>query len=943
VQTVRALLLTDVVDSTQLSQRLGDRAMACLWAGHDRQARDLLPVWRGREIDKTDGMLLLFDSPADAVQYALAYHQALAGLQPPLVARAGLHVGPVLLRENLPDDVARGAKPLEVDGLAKPTAARVMALARGGQTLLSAEAQQALQAEGVPAGLEARSHGHWVLKGVADPVELFELGTPGPGLGAPDDGEKAYRVVRQGERWLPVRQIDNNLPVQLNSFVGRGRELAELTALLGQARMITLLGMGGLGKTRLSLQLAAEQMARFPDGVWFLDLAPLRDGALVVSEAAQALGVRDEPGRPLQQALAAHVQGKRMLLILDNCEHLLVAAAGLAHTLLQAAPQLSCIASSREALRLPGERVYPILPLAVPGAADSAEQWAGSPAVQLFVQRAQAHRPDFQLGTDELPAVAALVARLEGIPLALELAAARVRSMSVADINRRLAKRYQLLTGGSVVQAERQQTLRALVDWSYDMLSPTEQRLLQRVAVFAGGFALDAAEQVCADDDLVPDWEVPDLLGSLVEKSLLGLQDPGGSARYQMLETLRDYAAEKLTAAGDRAATAARHCGVYFTLAKQGRDGLQGPDQGLWVDRLSTEHDNLRVAMATAQAGGAPEGDPFVAVKLAVALQNFWIMRGHVREGRDAVNAMRALPAVQASDQALGHVLYVAAALALSEGDLAEALRLLDDCLARRRALGHATDVAPTLSTRSVTRLGGGDAAGAQADAREALAAFSAAGHRVGEAITLLQLGEAEAFAGDDAAALSHLQAALALARAIKHPETEGEVERVLADLALARGEIDAAAQGHARSLAVCAAAGDLRGEAQARGALARADLAAGRLDVAAGHLQAALQAFDRFAMRAPWLQGLEDTVAWAVQRGGDAMVVAAALAASADQGRAAAGLARSPHAQQAWLALLEAQRGALGPAAFDAARQDGLAWDRGQAHRQALSMLAGG
>jgi len=410
-----------------------------------------------------------------------------------------------------------------------------------------------------------------------------------------------------------------------------------------------------------------------------------------------------------------------------------------------------------------------------------------------------------------------------------------------------------------------------------------------------------------------------------------------------MLETLRDYAAEKLAAAGDRAATAARHCGVYFTLAKQGRDGLQGPDQGLWVDRLSTEHDNLRVAMATAQAGGAPEGDPFVAVKLAVALQNFWIMRGHVREGRDAVNAMRALPAVQASDQALGHVLYVAAALALSEGDLAEALRLLDDCLARRRALGHATDVAPTLSTRSVTRLGGGDAAGAQADAREALAAFSAAGHRVGEAITLLQLGEAEAFAGDDAAALSHLQAALALARAIKHPETEGEVERVLADLALARGEIDAAAQGHARSLAVCAAAGDLRGEAQARGALARADLAAGRLDVAAGHLQAALQAFDRFAMRAPWLQGLEDTVAWAVQRGGDAMVVAAALAASADQGRAAAGLARSPHAQQAWLALLEAQRGALGPAAFDAARQDGLAWDRGQAHRQALSMLAGG
>ncbi|MDH4393759.1 MAG: hypothetical protein QE285_20335 [Aquabacterium sp.] len=942
MQAVRSLLLTDVVDSTRLSQLLGDLAMADLWAAHDRLARDLLQPWRGREIDKTDGMLLLFDSPADAAQYALAYHQALAGLQPPLLARAGLHVGPVLLRENTPDDIARGAKPLEVDGLAKPTAARVMALARGGQTLLSADAHQALAADGLPAGLAVLSHGHWVLKGVADPVELFALGAEGDGAGAPDDGDKAHRVVRQGGRWLPVRQIANNLPAQLTSFVGRERELAELKALLAQARMVTLLGMGGLGKTRLSLQLAAEQMALYPDGVWFLDLAPLRDGALVLSEAAQVLGVREEPGRSLQQSLAAHVQGRCMLLILDNCEHLVAGAARLAHALLQAAPQITCIASSREALRLPGECVYPILPLPVPAAADSAAQRAGSPAVQLFAQRAQAHRPDFQLGPDELPAVAALVARLEGIPLALELAAARVRSMSVADINRRLAKRYQVLTGGSVVLAERQQTLRALVDWSYDMLGAAEQRLLQRVAVFAGGFNLDAAEQVCADDDLVPDWEVPDLLASLVEKSLLGLAQQGESARYQMLETLRDYAAEKLQASGDRPATAARHCGVFFTLAKQGRDGLQGPQQGHWLDRLSTEHDNLREAMATAQAGGAPGGDPFVAVKLVVALQNFWIMRGHVREGRDAAAAMRALPAVQASDQALGHVLYVAAALAWVEGEPAEALRLLDDCLARRRALGNSIDVAATLSTRSVARLGSGDAAGAQADAREALASFSASGYRVGEAITLLQLGEATAFAGDDAAALAHLEAARAIVREIKHPETEGEVERLLGDQALAAGDIPAATQGHARSMAVCAAAGDLRGEAQARAALARTDLAAGRLGAAAGHLQAALQAFDRFAMRAPWLQGLEDTVAWAVQRGGAMMALAAALAAAAGQERAATGLARSPRAQRAWLAVLDAQRLALGASAFDTAWQEGLAWSHAQAHRQALAALEG-
>jgi predicted ATPase len=627
-----------------------------------------------------------------------------------------------------------------------------------------------------------------------------------------------------------------------------------------------------------------------------------------------------------------------------------VPVAKLAHALLLAAPQLAIVASSREALRVPGERTCPILPLAVPRASDSAEQLAASPAVQLFVQRAQQHRPDFQLGQAAGVAadVAALVARLEGIPLALELAAARVRSMSVADINRRLARRYQVLTGGSRVLAERQQTLRALVDWSYDMLSPAEQRLLQRVAVFAGGFGLAAAEQVCADDDLVPDWEVPDLLASLVEKSLLGLVqaadgdgDPG-EGRYQMLETLRDYAAEKLDAGGDRAVTAERHCAFFFSLAKQARDGLQGPGQGRWLARLDTEHDNLRVAMATAQAGGAPGGDLFVAVKLAVALQNFWIMRGHVREGRDALAAVRALPPVVASDQALGHALYVAAALAWAEGDPAEAHRLLDDCLARRRALGHGTDIAATLSTRSATRLSSGDAAGAQADAQEALAIFRRAGHQVGEAITLLQLGEAQAFADADADALATLQQARSLAQAIKHPETEGEVERALADLALARGDLEAAAAGHARSMAVCAAAGDLRGEAQARAALARTDLALGLPDSAAERLRAALQDFERFAMRAPWLQALEDVVTLLAQRGDvDAAATAAGLATATDQMRAAAGLARAPRAEATWTSLQARLRQALGPAAMALALQQACGWDSAQAQARALAQLA--
>ena len=258
---IRALLLTDVVDSTKLSESIGDAAIAEVWAAHDRAARDLLQDHHGREIDKTDGMLLLFEAVADAAAYALAYHRAVAALPVPLVARAGLHLGPVVsCARTSADDIARGAKPLEVDGLAKPIAARIMSLARGGQTLLSADARAALSAE----GLLVQSHGHWLIKGIATPLELFEVGESEAAFASPGDGEKGYRVVRSGERWLPAREIPNNLPQQATSFIGRERELDEIKDRLAQTRLLTLLGMGGLGKTRLSLQAAAEVMAEYP-------------------------------------------------------------------------------------------------------------------------------------------------------------------------------------------------------------------------------------------------------------------------------------------------------------------------------------------------------------------------------------------------------------------------------------------------------------------------------------------------------------------------------------------------------------------------------------------------------------------------------------------------------------------------------------------------------
>ncbi len=923
------LLLTDVVDSTQMSERLGDAAMAAAWAAHDRAARDLLPAWRGREIDKTDGMLLLFETAAGAVQYALAYHRALAALPVPLKARAGLHVGPVILRENSAEDVARGAKPLEVDGLAKPTAARVMSLARGGQTLLTPEARDALGETPLP----TQSHGHWVLKGLSAPIELFEVGEDAAAFTPPPDGEKVYRVVQMGGRWLPVRQIPNNLPEQLTSFIGRERELADLKALLGRARLLTLVGMGGLGKTRLSLQVAAELMAEFPDGAWFLDLSPIRDPALVVSEAAQVLGVREEPGRPLMHTLCAHLASRRALLVFDNCEHLVKPTADLAHALLRAAPGVRIMASSREALHVPGEQVVPILPLPVPRRGDSLEALTRSTAVRLFVERAQLHKPSFELNPREAPDVAELVARLEGIPLALELAAARVRSLSVADINMRLTDRYKVLTGGSRVLQERQQTLRALVDWSYELLRPEEQTTFQRLAVFAGGFDPTAAEAVCGAEPLDP-LDVTDLLASLVEKSLLMLDEREGGTRYRMLETLRDYAREKLLQAGEMEPTAERHCQHYFAVAKAAKRGMSGPEQAEWIACIEAELDNVRAATALALAGGV---DPFVAVKLAVAMQGFWILRGYVTEGRSVVRAALALPPIQASDMAQGYALYVGAALAVNQSDYAVARQMLETCLELRRRLDNPFDIASTLSTLALAQLAAGDAAGARAGELEALQILREHGDRVAEAIVLLHLGQIGLYAGDDAQAQSYLQACLTIAREIEQREVQGECELALGEAAFASGDRAQAQARFERSLTICRDAGDKRGEAKALWWLGKAALDAGQVEPARAPLGDALQAFRDFEMREELLGCLEDQAVLAQALGATEMAVR--LAAAAANARDRLQLDRSPRQRGGWSVRLASWRATLGDAAFDQAWSEGRQWEINDALHQAQAL----
>jgi len=928
MSAIKALLLTDVVDSTRLAEKLGDSAMAAIWAVHDRVSRALLGPWRGREIDKTDGMLLLFDHCADAVGFAMEYHRALATLPTPLAARVGLHVGPVILRENAAEDIARGAKPLEVEGLAKPVAARVMALARGGQTLLSAAAREALG----PCAHKLVSHGHWRIKGVADPIELFEVAAADASFAPPADGDKAHRVVWMGDWWLPVNEIPNNLPHQATSFVGRDRELEEIKGLLSAARLLTLVGMGGLGKTRLSLQIAAEQIHDFPDGVWFIDLAPISDPALIVSEAAQVLGVREEPDRPMLQTLCSHLKGKRALLILDNCEHVVKASAQMANAILKTAPHVHILASSREALHAPGEQCYPVLPLPVPRRDDDLEALARSTAVRLFVERVQQHKPGFELTEREAPAVAELVARLEGIPLALELAAARIRVLSVADINTRLHDRYKLLTGGSRVLQQRQQTLRALVDWSYELLTTEEQIVLDRLGVFVGGFDLAAAEAVCGLEPLAA-ADVLDLLQSLIEKSLVMLEERDDGARYLMLDTIREYAREKLAQRDDADAVAARHCDHYFAMAKAANKGLRGPEQADWLWRLEVELDNIRSALALALAERV---DPFIAVKFAVALQGFWILRGYSTEARKLVRAALALPEIQASPVAQAWSLYVGAALAESQSDHAEARLMLETCLVLRRTLGNEVDIAATLSTLSVARLQAGDAVEAAAGESEALEIFRRLEDRIGEAIGLLHLGQIWLHRGDDAKARSYLEQCLAVAREIRHQEIEGECELVLGEVALETGDAAQAGLRFKRSLTVCREAGDKRGEANALRWLARVDLQSGDLASARARLSDALRAFHAFEMREELLGCLEDHAELAEAEG--KREVAVGLAAVAARSRERLGLRRSPRGEVRWQAFVGRLRRAMSEAPFDSAWQDAQQEQVEDAIRHALS-----
>jgi len=460
------------------------------------------------------------------------------------------------------------------------------------------------------------------------------------------------------------------MPVQLTSFVGREKEKAEVERLLRTTRLLTLTGAGGAGKTRLALQAAAHLLDEFKDGVWFVDLAPISEPTLVPHAVATAMKIPEQQGRPTLTALSEYLHPRQLLLILDNCEHLLVACAGLADALLRACPHLKILTTSRQPLEVEGETTWRVPSLPLPDVQQrmlSPEGLRANDAVRLFVERASAASPEFGLTDRNAMVVAKVCNRLDGIPLAIELAAARVRTMSVERIVERLDDRFRLLATGGSTALPRHRTLRGAMDWSYDLLSEAERAMLRRLSVFAGGFTLDAAEGVCAGDSVQRDDVLP-LLTQLVDKSLVVLYEHDGTERYRLLETVRQYTADKLAESGESADTRRRHRDWYLALALQADAELRGPTQRVWIARLEAERDNVRAALAWSLSEDGGEA----GLRLAGAMAWFWVMQANVNEGREWLE--KALSSVrEPSPAARAKALNGAGIMAWRQGDLVAA------------------------------------------------------------------------------------------------------------------------------------------------------------------------------------------------------------------------------------------------------------------------------
>ena len=779
-------LFTDIEGNTKIWQDQPG-VMRPAHARHDAILRQAI-TGNGGFVFKTigDAFCAAFATAPEALAGALAAQIALAdepwGTETPLLVRMALHTGSADERDG------------DYFGQPLNRVARLLTAGHGGQTLLSLTAQE-LTRDTLPIGATLMDLGAHRLKDLARSETVFQLQHPA----LPAD-------------FPPLRSLDNpalpnNLPQQPTSFIGRETQVAEVKVLLGKTRLLTLTGAGGSGKTRLSLQVAADLLDGKGDGVWLVELAALADPALVPQAVANVLGVKEQAGKTMGQSLVEWLKPKRLLLVLDNCEHLVVACASLAADLLRSCPNVHILASSREPLNVAGEQTYrvPTLTLPNPKQAQTVESLSQFEAVRLFIDRAQAVQSSFSVTDTNAPAVAQVCFHLDGIPLAIELAAARVRSLSVEEINRRLDQRFRLLTGGSRDTLPRQQTLRALVDWSYDLLTKSEKALLCRLSVFAGGWTLSAAEAVCTGEP-VEDWEVVDLLTTLSDKSLVVAEAAGDGTRYRLLETVRQYGGDRLAGRGETEAMQNAHLSWCVALAEEGYQQLAGPEQAVWLSRLEAEHDNLRAGLSWGLSReerlqgerSNEDGLRFAnedGLRFAASLWLFWSRRGHLSEGRRWLGLVLARADATGGEASLARakVLLGAGYLAQCQGDFAEARALGKEGLTLFRQAGDQKGCGWALYDLGLVAHHQEDLAEARALYEEGLTHFRQVGHQSGIAYTLNFLAEVAQKQGDSAEARAMCEESLTLLRQTGDLTGIAHALKSLALVARARGDFSEA------------------------------------------------------------------------------------------------------------------------------------------------------